>query len=147
MAYVDLNPTRAGIAPTPEASDYTSIKERIEPSFNLAEAIKSYVAYGGFAEFFESEEPTPVRPLAAFVGEASKDEKFGISFEFRDYLELVDDTGRVIRDDKRGSINEKLPPILKRLGTTETDWVNGSQSFESLYYRRFRRKRPKKQVA
>jgi hypothetical protein len=29
MAYVDLNPVRAGIATTPEASDYTSIEERV----------------------------------------------------------------------------------------------------------------------
>ncbi|MGY2436940.1 transposase, partial [Escherichia coli] len=30
MAYVDLNPVRAGIAHTPEESDYTSIQQRIE---------------------------------------------------------------------------------------------------------------------
>jgi REP element-mobilizing transposase RayT len=29
MAYVDLNPVRAGIAETPELSDYTSIQERV----------------------------------------------------------------------------------------------------------------------
>jgi hypothetical protein len=29
MAYVDLNPVRAGLAETPEASDYTSIQERL----------------------------------------------------------------------------------------------------------------------
>jgi hypothetical protein len=38
MAYVDLNPVRADMCSTLEESDYTSIKERIAPSFDLTKA-------------------------------------------------------------------------------------------------------------
>jgi hypothetical protein len=39
----------------------------------------------------------------------------GIRFSLQDYLTLVDETGRVIREDKRGSISPKAASILTRL--------------------------------
>ncbi len=86
MAYVDLNPVRAGIAQTPETSEYTSIKERIEPRFDLSEAIKSFTAHGGFSDHFQGENAIPIKPLAAFVGgyKADNDKANGIHFEFND---------------------------------------------------------------
>jgi len=85
MAYVDLNPIRAGLARTPEASDYTSIRERIrEPA------------------------DTTLLPF----NDRGDD---GLPFALPDYLELVDWAGRQVQDHKRGHIPSTAPPILNRL--------------------------------
>ena len=85
MAYVDLNPIRAGIARTPETSDYTSIQERIQHP-----------------------QRDSLRPFA-------ENECDGIPFNLKDYLELVDWGGREVKRHKRGYIPAHAPPILTRL--------------------------------
>ncbi len=99
MAYVDLNPIRAGLADRPEQSDYTSIKQRLE-----------------------KDPGTDVLPplLLPF---ASKCEPDGLPYAFSDYLMLVDWTGRAIRTDKRGYIPAHLASILARLGLDGTRWL------------------------
>lgn len=47
----------------------------------------------------------------------------GLPFELSDYLELVDMTGRIIREDKRGSIDASLLPILQRLNISSENWL------------------------
>ena len=44
----------------------------------------------------------------------------GIPCSIKDYLELVDWSGRAIRNDKRGYIPADIPPILRRLGMEAT---------------------------
>ena len=51
MAYVDLNPVRAGIATCPEASRHTSIRERIHCEFSLHEAIENQTQGGDLLDF------------------------------------------------------------------------------------------------
>jgi len=99
MSYVDLNPIRAGMAETPEASDFTSIQERIR-----AWSVK----------------PAPDKPLGEVVGDLLPFNDSGrddaIPFSLSDYLELVDWSGRAVRADKTWAIETALPPILTRLG-------------------------------
>ncbi|MGE6648856.1 transposase, partial [Shewanella colwelliana] len=93
MAYVELNPVRAKMASTPEHSDYTSIKLRVNAAL-------------------KGEQPKALLP---FIGNERAKQPKGIAFSFKDYLELVDETGRVIREDKRGAISKSAENILQRI--------------------------------
>jgi hypothetical protein len=128
MTYVDLNPIRASLATTPETSDYTSIQERIQPRFCLADAVKTNRELGGSERL-----SVPLKPLLPFDGNVTQTHQGGISFHYREYLELVDWTGRAARDDKRGAIPCSTPPILERLNIKATNWLNNSQHFEQRF--------------
>jgi REP element-mobilizing transposase RayT len=136
MAYVDLNPIRAAMAPSPEQSEHTSIKERITPSLNLAESISGLIQTQQLNHF-----NVALKPLLAFEGNITCDEQHGILFSLIDYLELVDHTGRLLRDDKRGAIALHLPPILNRLGIDRKTWLNNATAFEQVYRKRFAKKK------
>lgn len=110
MAYVDLNPIRAKLAATPESSDYTSVQQRI------------------LTRKAESNSPST---LEKFVG--ARTEEIGIPFELEEYLELVDWTGRILRPDKKGSIEAKLPPVLERLSIASGAWQTLTSSFETYF--------------
>jgi REP element-mobilizing transposase RayT len=134
MAYVDLNPVRAGIAISPETSDHTSIQERIHPVFKLSQAIEGQQESGALLDF-----RTPLKPLLRFGGGVVGKPESGIPFAYQDYLELVDWSGRIVRDDKRGIIDPELPPILTRLNTDPERWRINVTQFESIHARRFNR--------
>ena len=136
MAYVDLNPVRAAMAPSPEQSEHTSIKERITPSLNLADSISELIKTHQLNHF-----NVTLKPLLAFEGNITFEEQHGILFSVIDYLELVDHTGRLLRDDKRGAIALHLPPILNRLGIDRKTWLNNATAFEQVYRKRFAKKR------
>jgi putative transposase len=108
MAYVDLNPVRAGLTERLESSDYTSIQERIETHLTPAQ-------------------PTRLVPLTG--NERQNADPDDIHFHIDDYLALVDWTGRAIRDDKFGCIPGHLPPILQRLQIDPSVWCEGVKYF------------------
>ncbi|QMV16334.1 hypothetical protein [Vibrio spartinae] len=54
----------------------------------------------------------------------------GIPFKREDYLELVDLTGRIIREDKTGCIDTSLQPILQRVNIPSENWLCLTTQFE-----------------
>jgi REP element-mobilizing transposase RayT len=125
MAYVDLNPIRAGIAATPESSEFTSIEARLRA---IAVAMRAGLGSATTPAY------TPEVPLLAFA-DRSADEQPAIPCRTLDYVELVDWTGRVIRDDKRGGIDRKLPSILQRLNIDRDAWQQAMQPSGNFFGR------------
>jgi hypothetical protein len=108
MAYADLNPVRAGMAGTPEQSEFTGIRKRLGAEFDLQQGIDEQTGCGDLLDF-----GSPLKPLLPFENQLPAERRSGILFNFEEYLALIDWTGRIIGSDKRGRIDDKLPPILK----------------------------------
>ena len=138
MVYVDLNPVRADIAETPETSEHTSIRERLQSEFDLQRAVEDQISCSDIRDF-----RSPLKPLLHFENCTSAKRQTGIPFGFKEYLALVDWTGRIIRSDKRGQIKSSLPPILSRLGITSEQWRINTTQFETIHRRRFNREVPR----
>ena len=118
MTYVDLNPIRAGIAATPEESQFTSVYDRIRELKKATERERDH---------------RPVVRLRPFALSAKRDA--AIPYALSDYLELVDWTGRRIRDDKRGFIDDSLPQIVQRLNIDSGAWSIAMQPHGNVFGR------------
>jgi len=97
MMYVDLNPIRAGINNTLEDSEFTSIQDRL---FAFSEQRKKTKTKNK-----SSVDKGEARcDLLSFKGGESlaNDAQKGLPFSLVDYFQLIDWTGRAIRDDKKG---------------------------------------------
>jgi hypothetical protein len=66
-----------------------------------------------------------------FVGNHRQEMPKGIAYSLIDYCELVDCTGRCIRDDKAGYIEQHHSPILARLGLDTEKWLTLTTEFEN----------------
>ncbi len=129
MAYIDLNPVRAAMAATPEESQHTSIKLRIEYWRKRAQESTDVQSANDDSNY----QPASLMP---FVGNPRQPMPSSLAFNLLDYIELVDWTGRAIRDDKKGVINETTPPALQRLGIE----IKGS-NLDKVHINHLRRKK------
>jgi REP element-mobilizing transposase RayT len=118
MAYVDLNPVRAGICDTLEASEHTSIKQRLEHPPEPCEE--------------HDENSQPLAPVTGLRG------AIRLSISHKQYIDLVEWTGRHTRPDKRGRL--KSPAGIEPAESPDApgaaqQWLQQVLGTERQFYR------------
>ena len=130
MVYVDLNPVRAGICETPEASDFTSIQQRLQAY--QEKAADNQEATDSKTNKIDNKKETTVNiRLNAFTGGLNTQK--GIPFNEIDYFELTDWTGLAVHPEKIDTIPEELPTILTRLGISKESWIETVACYEKHF--------------
>jgi REP element-mobilizing transposase RayT len=106
MAYVDLNPIRAGMARTPEAAPHTSIYARIHR-----------------------------RDRHLMALETSHNTGSSVPLSREEYLHLIDWSGRAISSVKQEYIPPNAPLSLFRLNVSQKHWLGDMRHYGRWYYR------------
>jgi len=122
MVYVDLNPIRADIASSVESSDHTGVQAR-------ANALRDD----------KTQADAPLRPIAGVGAGLSvlTSEAFvsRLPMSNRQYIDLVDYTGRQLKPGKRGKIDAREPLALRKLGLESNYWTAHVKGVGSGYWR------------
>jgi REP element-mobilizing transposase RayT len=106
MAYVDLNPIRAGIADRLDASVHTSVATRI----SAAQSSPMMIA-------------EPLKPIAGNLPSSR------LHLTTADYLQLLEWTGRTLAPDKRGRIAQSAPTIVSIIDRNPACWTTRVAAF------------------
>ncbi|MFH1136073.1 MAG: hypothetical protein V1816_08290 [Pseudomonadota bacterium] len=141
LAYVDLNPIRAGLADSPETSLFTSAHDRISalvenggtaagpktPSLSISSQNERLVR--------ERWNSGPADWLSPFGGDASDPRRGILDLTLEEYLSLLDWTGRQLREKSAGIIPAHLDPILVRLDVKKENWPLLMEQYGEMFHR------------
>ncbi len=133
-AYVDLNPIRAAMAQTLEASDYTSAQRRLQAQQADTVDRKSGTDPDRMLSPVQIDELRDVlgaQPCK--TGHRCSDKGF-LAMSRIDYLELLDWTARQAVLGKSGSTPKHIPPLLARLSLDTDAWGELVQRFGKLFH-------------
>lgn len=145
-AYVDLNPIRAALAETPETSDFTGAKDRIDDFSNRVgsgrttqkthawERSRRRRKSGWLSPIEMDEKHDPIDADVDPSGRRASHKGF-LSISLTQYLELLDWTGRQIRAGKSGATPQHLSPILARMGLDGSGWCDLVAKFGKVFKR------------
>ncbi|WP_375277746.1 transposase [Alteromonas australica] len=111
MVYVDLNPIHASLASTLKDSEYTSIKRRIECKLTRKTS-------------------TGILP---FKSDTACSNQYCLNLTFTEYMTLVTQTGKAVRDDKAGFIDGEYQASLNQIALSSSQWLKASLEFEQHF--------------
>jgi len=145
MVYVDLNLIRAGLAHTPEGSDFTSIQERLRvwqeeritpsvaPRVEDSQTLFPDECFELPGSIVESGGPRSASPSFLCPIQSDSKRRGILEMTAAQYFDLVDRSGRLVRMDKRGAMDPELEPILIRMGVCPTEWISTISQFGSRF--------------
>jgi len=134
----DLNPIRAALAETLEASDYTSVQRRIESLKENVEAINdSNVSNAATIVNRADDFLSPIsidernNPLAAQPSRSGKrcSDKGFLALADAEYLTILDWIARDTIAGKRGQTPVEAPLVFERLGIDAQEWSRMVKDF------------------
>lgn len=117
MAYVDLNPIRAKMASSIESSDFTSGQDRHQ------EIKSAGLAPAGLTK----------PRLVPFIEVEHQHALDHLPFNLKDYLALIDGTGRCVVTGKRGFIRAEQPKLLAALNVDDRQWLDTVIQLQARY--------------
>ena len=130
-AYVDLNPIRAALAETLEASDYTSVQRRITTlkenvAANHDSNASNTATIPNRSDDFLSpisidEKNDPLSSQPSRNGKRCSDKGF-LALSEAEYLTILDWIARDTVAGKRGQTPVGAPPVFERLGIDAQEW-------------------------
>jgi REP element-mobilizing transposase RayT len=132
MSYVDLNPIRAGIADSLEASEFTSIRERLLAAAKAeqtpgAPATRPEWQAGELVPF--AEEGSPPATSARWSQQP-------LPMRFEDYVLLLRETGGIVRPERVGddALTGAAGSILEELGLSPSGFAQSVRDFARSFF-------------
>ncbi len=110
MAYVDLNPIRAGLSNQLEKSEFTSIKKRLE-------------------KINPKQLQLTIKSIAGEVKNRT------LILKLQDYINLVEWTGKTICHPGKHKIPNQLSSVFDRLNLNQENWISQVKDYGNSYYR------------
>jgi len=145
MMYVDLNPIRAGVCDSLESSDFTSIQQRILDYAKSQSTKKTTTKSTLRTKKQKKGEPEFRQPmLQCFLTTNNSTDKnnaitnnnissISISLNLTDYFELIDWTGRAVREDIRGAIPSEVKSLLNKLSLDPDAVIGTIQEYKKRF--------------